>query len=71
MTPEETDHDPGHADPKRPTPPVPPGGSAALPAGSLPKPFLGPQGDENRDPPPNAPAPVNPTETVKDMDRKR
>jgi hypothetical protein len=57
-------------DPKTPTPPVPPGGSAALPAGSLPKPFLGPQGDENRDPPPNAPAPVNATETVRDIDPK-
>ncbi len=31
--------------------PVPPGGAAALPEGTLPKPFLGPQGDENRDPP--------------------
>ena len=61
--------------PKTPTQPVPPGGSAALPPGSLPKPFLGPQGDENRDPPPNAPAPVNPTETVpaktvNDIDQK-
>ncbi len=45
-----------------------PGGAAALPEGTLPKPFLGPQGDENRDPPPNAPAPVNPSETVKDVD---
>ena len=32
-----------------------PGGRAALPPGSLPKPYLGPQGDENRDPPANAP----------------
>ncbi len=48
--------------------PVPPGGRAALPEGSLPKPFLKPQGDENRDPPANAPAPVAPAETVKDKD---
>jgi hypothetical protein len=47
------------------TPPTPsPGGAAELPPGSLPKPFLGPQGDENRDPPPNSPAPVNPTPRV-------
>jgi len=49
---------------KDPTPPIPPGNNAALPEGTLPKPFLGPQGDENRDPPANAPAPVNPTKTV-------
>ena len=35
-----------------------PGGRAALPADSLSKPFFGPQGDENRAPPQNAPAPV-------------
>jgi len=45
---------------------VMPGGSAALPEGSLPKPFLEPQGDENRDPPAGAPAPVNPTVKIKD-----
>jgi predicted nucleotidyltransferase len=55
---------------KSPTPPIPPGGAAALPEGSLPKPFLGPQGDENRAPPANAPAPVAPTETVTDIDDK-
>ncbi len=41
-----------------------PGGSAALPEGSLPKPFLGPQGDEQRDPPANAPSPVPPSPVV-------
>lgn len=50
------------------TTPVPPGGRAALPEGRLPKPFLGPQGDENRDPPANAPAPVPPTDIVVDVD---
>ena len=66
------DHDAGRPEPASPLPPapLPPGGRAALPEGSLPKPFLGPQGDENRDPPPNAPAPVNPTQTVEDIDRK-
>jgi hypothetical protein len=54
------------ANTKMPPVPIPPGGAAALPAGSLPKPFLGPQGDENRDPPVNAPAPVPPAKTVKD-----
>jgi hypothetical protein len=53
---------------KLPPTPTPPGGAAALPEDSLSKPFLGPQGDENRDPPPNAPAPVRPTQTVKDAD---
>jgi hypothetical protein len=62
---------PGGANPKNPPSPVPPGGDAALPAGSLPKPFLGPQGDENRQPPANAPAPIPPTETVEDIDDKR
>jgi hypothetical protein len=32
-----------------------PGGRAALPAGSLPKPLFGPQGDEQRDPPTGSP----------------
>ncbi len=41
-----------------------PGGRAALPADSLSKPFLGPQGDEHRTPPRNAPAPVKPAATV-------
>jgi len=54
-----------------PPPPEPPGGAAALPEGSLPKPYLGPQGDENRDPPANAPVPVPSTETVKDICRTR
>jgi type I restriction enzyme S subunit len=53
-------------DSRLPSAPVPPGGAAALPEGSLPKPFLGPQGDENRDPPPGSPAPVPPAATVKD-----
>jgi hypothetical protein len=53
------------ANAKLPPVPVVPGGAAALPEGSLPKPFLGPQGDENRDPPAGSPAPVPPTETVK------
>jgi hypothetical protein len=57
--------------PKNPAPPIPPGANAALPPGTLPKPFLGPQGDENRDPPPNAPAPVNPAPTVPNPDGKR
>jgi hypothetical protein len=51
---------------KLPPPPTLPGGAAALPEGSLPKPFLGPQGDENRDPPASAPAPVRPAPTVND-----
>lgn len=41
-----------------------PGSRAALPAGSLPKPYLGPQGDENRNPPANAPTSPGPSETV-------
>ena len=41
-----------------------PGGRAALPPDSLSKPFFGPQGDENRTPPPNAPAPVKPVAKV-------
>jgi hypothetical protein len=49
-------------------PPIPPGNDAALPEGALPKPFLGPQGDENRNPPPNAPSPVTPAATVPDSD---
>jgi hypothetical protein len=53
---------------KLPPQPNPPGGGAALPESSLPKPFFGPQGDENRDPPANAPAPVTPAPTV---DHKR
>jgi hypothetical protein len=40
------------------------GGREGLPPGSLPKPYLEPQGDENRDPPPNAPSPAQPTVTV-------
>jgi hypothetical protein len=41
-----------------------PGQRADLPEGRLPGPFLGPQGDENRRPPANAPAPVKPAPTV-------
>jgi len=41
-----------------------PGQRADLPEGSLPGPYLGPQGDENRTPPPNAPSPVKPAATV-------
>jgi hypothetical protein len=41
-----------------------PGGSAALPAGTLRGPFLGPQGDENREPPLNAPVAPQPAKTV-------
>jgi hypothetical protein len=33
-----------------------PGDRASLPPGRLPRPFFGPQGDENRDPPPGASA---------------
>jgi len=33
-----------------------PGRRAALPRGSLRPPYFGPQGDESRDPPPNAPS---------------
>ena len=54
------------ANTKMPPAPVVPGGAAALPKGSLPKLFLGPQGDENRNPPANAPSPVRPALTVKD-----
>jgi hypothetical protein len=42
------------------------GERAALPAGSLPGPYLDTQGDENRQPPPNAPSPVNRQPTVQD-----
>ncbi|HEY1412315.1 MAG TPA: hypothetical protein VGF36_09245 [Rhodopila sp.] len=59
------------ANTKMPPAPNPPGGAAALPAGSLPKPFLGPQGDENRDPPADSPAPVTPAPTVRDVNPKR
>jgi hypothetical protein len=40
------------------------GGRAALPPGSLSTPYLGPQGDESRDPPDNAPSPTGPADTV-------
>jgi hypothetical protein len=46
-----------------------PGERAALPEGTLSSPFLGTQGDENRQPPVNAPAPVNPATTVDDPPR--
>jgi hypothetical protein len=41
-----------------------PGQRADLPEGSLPGPYLDPQGDENRTPPTNAPSPVKPAPTV-------
>ncbi len=41
-----------------------PGQRADLPAGSLPPPYFGPQGDESREPPVNAPSPVNPGKFV-------
>ncbi len=53
----------------RPMPDGRPGERAALPEGSLPSPYLGPQGDENRDPPAGAPAPTFPAETVEDARR--
>ena len=40
------------------------GSRAALPEGSLPETYHGAQGDEHRQPPDNAPAPVNPQPTV-------
>jgi hypothetical protein len=45
------------------------GSRAALPEGTLPGPYLDTQGDENRQPPDNAPAPVNPTITVDTVGR--
>nr|WP_294529562.1 hypothetical protein [uncultured Rhodopila sp.] len=41
-----------------------PGERAGLPPGSLPEPYLGPQGDENRDPPPDAPSPTGPADSI-------
>ncbi len=41
-----------------------PGGRATLPPDGLSKPFFGPQGDENRPPPQDAPAPVKPAATT-------
>jgi NADPH-dependent 2,4-dienoyl-CoA reductase/sulfur reductase-like enzyme/nitrite reductase/ring-hydroxylating ferredoxin subunit len=41
-----------------------PGGQAALPEGTLPTTYLGPQGDEQRDPPAGSPAPVLPAPVV-------
>lgn len=41
-----------------------PGDRAALPENTLSKPFFGPQGDENRNAPANAPVPPQPTVTV-------
>jgi hypothetical protein len=40
------------------------GGREALPPGGLSKPYLGPQGDENRDPPSHAPSPTEPAVTT-------
>jgi hypothetical protein len=48
-----------------------PGQRADLPPGSLPGPHLGPQGDENRTPPPNAPSPIKPAVTVASPARDR
>jgi len=41
-----------------------PGGRAALPQGSLSKPFFGAQGDEHREPAAKTPSPVTPGPTV-------
>jgi hypothetical protein len=41
-----------------------PGGRAALPEGTLPTTYLGPQGDEQRDPPAGAPSAVPPSPVV-------
>jgi hypothetical protein len=41
-----------------------PGSRAGMPEGSLSKPYFGVQGDENREPPANAPSPVMPGATV-------
>lgn len=46
-----------------------PGNRAPLPEGSLSATYLAAQGDENRQPPSNAPAPVNPAVTVDDPPR--
>jgi hypothetical protein len=46
-----------------------PGERDGLPEGSLPGPFLGPHGDENRPPPGNAPVPTGPAETVESLRR--
>jgi hypothetical protein len=48
-----------------------PGMRADLPPGSLPGPYLGPQGDEDRTPPANAPSPVQPAVTVAEPDPNR
>lgn len=66
-----TDKDPQPAPASTPTPGSDGrlGGRAALPAGSLPGPYLGPQGDENRAPPPNAPVPTGPGDTVDSVRR--
>jgi hypothetical protein len=45
-----------------------PGGRAALRPGRLPKPYFGPQGDENRNPPSASPAPVTPAPVIEDTD---
>jgi hypothetical protein len=52
------------APPPAPMPDGRPGSRAALPPGSLPGPYLGRQGDENRDPPADAPSPTGPADTV-------
>jgi hypothetical protein len=50
--------------PPSPMPDGRPGERAGLPPGSLPGPHLGAQGDENRDPPADAPSPTGPADTV-------
>ena len=67
MSPKGSDQGVGRREPGSPLSPKPnpPGGEAALPAGSLSQPFLGPQGDENRDPPASSPS-TPPAEKVDD-----
>jgi hypothetical protein len=50
----------GKMPPPRPSDNMP-GNREALPKGTLSKPFLGPQADENREPPSNAPVAPKPT----------
>lgn len=45
------------------------GSRAALPEGSLPGPYLDAQGDENRQPPANAPVPPQPAVTIEPVRR--
>ncbi len=50
--------------PKTQDPDGMPGDRAGLPPGSLSKPYFGPQGDESRQPPADAPADVKPAPTL-------